>query len=144
MSVRDFESLEIGQFAERTTTITSELIAGFASLTDDVNPVHLDDAYAAGTFFGRRVAHGMISASLLAALLGSELPGPGTIYLSQNLEFKNPVYPGDVVTVRVEVEEKQAPAKKIRLRTTARVGSKLVIDGTAWVLLRTPRPSIRG
>jgi 3-hydroxybutyryl-CoA dehydratase len=140
--VRDFESLEIGLFAERSTAVTSELIAGFADTTGDTNPVHLDDDYAAGTFFGCRVAHGMIAASLIAALLGTELPGPGTIYLSQSLEFKAPVFPGDVVTVRVEIEEKVAAARKIRLGTTARVGDRLVVSGTAWVLLRLPRPSV--
>jgi 3-hydroxybutyryl-CoA dehydratase len=142
--MRDFDSIEVGRSAERTTAITSELIAGFAALTDDDNPVHLDDDYARGTFFGRRVAHGMISASLMAALIGSELPGSGTIYLSQNLEFKAPVFPGDEVTVRLEVLEKIAASKKIQLRTTARnQAGQLVIDGTAWVLLRTPRPSIK-
>jgi 3-hydroxybutyryl-CoA dehydratase len=142
--VRDFDSIEIGQSAERTTAITSDLIAGFADLTGDDNPVHLDDGYAAGTFFGRRVAHGMISASLLAALMGAELPGYGTIYLSQSLEFKAPVYPGDVVTARVSVLEKVAASRKVRLSTTAsKADGQVVIDGTAWVMLRTARPSVR-
>ena len=142
--MRDFDELRIGQAVERTTAITSELISAFAKLTDDTNPVHLDDDYAAGTFFGRRVAHGMITASLMAALIGSELPGPGSVYLSQSLEFKAPVFPGDVVTVRLEIEELDPAAKKVRLRTTARNQSgRAVIEGTGWVLLRPPRPSAR-
>ena len=141
--MRDFEEFEIGRFAEKTTAITSELIAQFASLTNDTNQVHLDDDYAASTFFGRRVAHGMISASLIAALIGSELPGPGSIYLSQNLEFKAPVFPGDEVTVRLEILEKMAESKKFKLKTTVRnQEGKIVLDGTAWVLLRRPRPSL--
>ena len=142
--MRDFDSIGIGDRAERTTAITAELVAGFADLTGDDNPVHLDEEYAKDTFFGRRVAHGMISASLIAALMGSELPGPGTIYLSQELRFMAPVFPGDVVTVALEVVEKVAASRKIRLTTTARkADGQIVIEGTAWVLLRTPRPSVR-
>lgn len=142
--MRDFGELRIGQTVEKTTAITSELIAEFARLTDDTNQVHLDDGYAASTFFGRRVAHGMISASLIAALIGSELPGAGSIYLSQNLEFKGPVYPGDEVTVRLEIFELIDDSKKVGLKTTVKnQNDKLVLDGTAWVLLRPPRPSVR-
>ncbi|MDR2456717.1 MAG: MaoC family dehydratase [Deltaproteobacteria bacterium] len=141
--MRDFEELQIGQTAQKTTAITSDLIAKFAVLTGDVNQVHLDDEYARDTFFGRRVAHGMISASLIAALIGSELPGAGSIYLSQNLEFKAPVFPGDEVTVALEILEKDQASKKVRLRTLARnQEDKVVIDGMAWVLLRPPRPSL--
>jgi 3-hydroxybutyryl-CoA dehydratase len=141
--VRDFEELQIGQTAQKTTAITSDLIAKFAVLTGDVNQVHLDDEYARDTFFGRRVAHGMISASLVAALIGSELPGAGSIYLSQNLEFKAPVFPGDEVTVTLEILEKDQASKKVRLRTLVRnQDDKVVIDGMAWVLLRPPRPSL--
>jgi acyl dehydratase len=142
--VRDFAELRVGQSAERTTAVTAALIAAFAELTGDDNPVHLDEAYAANTFFGRAVAHGMISASLMAALMGTELPGPGTVYLSQNIEFKAPVFPGDEVTVRLEIEAIEPASKKVRLRTTARTrDGRQVIDGTAWVLLRPPRPSVR-
>jgi 3-hydroxybutyryl-CoA dehydratase len=84
-------------------TITDEDIRVFAYLTGDHNPVHLDDEYAAGTRFGRRIAHGMLSASLISALLANELPGRGTVYLSQSLQFVAPVYPGDTVTARVTV-----------------------------------------
>src|ERR1041385_1489623 len=96
-------SLNVGDKASRTTLITDEMIYAFADLTGDTNPVHLDDAYAAGTRFGRRIAHGMIAAGLISAALANDLPGPGTVYLSQTLQFKAPVYPGDTITTTVEV-----------------------------------------
>ena len=91
-------SLNVGDKGSRTTVITDEMIHAFASLTGDTNPVHLDDAYASGTRFGRRIAHGMIAAGLISATLANDLPGPGTVYLSQSLQFKAPVYPGDTIT----------------------------------------------
>jgi 3-hydroxybutyryl-CoA dehydratase len=137
-----FEEIRVGQTAERTTAVTAELIRRFAEVTGDDNPVHLDEAFAAsGSFFKRCVAHGMISVSLVASLLGSELPGHGTIYLSQSLEFKAPVFPGDDVTVRLEVLEKEEKTKKIKLRTTAiNQAGKEVIDGQCWVMQRLPLP----
>ncbi len=92
-----------GASASRTCTISDEMIRGFAELTGDTNPVHLDDAYAAGTRFGRRIAHGMIAAGMISATLANDLPGPGTVYLGQSLKFKQPVYPGDTITATVEV-----------------------------------------
>src|ERR1044071_5209593 len=97
-------SLNVGDKASRTTLITDDMIRAFADLTGDTNPVHLDDAYAAGTRFGRRIAHGMIAAGLISAALANDLPGPGTVYLSQTLQFKGPVYPGDTITATVEVK----------------------------------------
>jgi 3-hydroxybutyryl-CoA dehydratase len=132
-----YEDIAIGQRAERTTKITSDLIKSFAALTGDDNPVHLDDDYASKSFFRRRVAHGAISAALISTVLGTELPGTGTIYLSQDLVFKNPVFPEDTVTVAVEVLEKNDKSKKIKLRTTAtKQDGLLVIDGVAVVMLR--------
>ncbi|HEX8475912.1 MAG TPA: MaoC family dehydratase [Pyrinomonadaceae bacterium] len=96
-------TLQVGDTATMSKTITDEDIRVFAYLTGDHNPVHLDDEYAAGTRFGRRIAHGMLSASLISALLANELPGRGTVYLSQSLQFVAPVYPGDTVTARVTV-----------------------------------------
>src|SRR5512147_2081652 len=95
--------LNPGNKASRTTIITDEMIRAFANLTGDSNPVHLDDAYAATTPFGRRIAHGMIAAGLISATLANDLPGPGTVYLSQSLKFKSPVFPGDTITTTVEV-----------------------------------------
>jgi 3-hydroxybutyryl-CoA dehydratase len=135
-----FEEIFVGQKAERSTAITVDLVRQFAEVTQDDNPVHLDEQYAQkNSFFKRCVAHGMISASLIASLMGTELPGFGTIYLGQNLEFKNPVFPGDTVTVKLEVLEKKEASKKIRLATTVvNQDGKVVIDGSAWVMLRLP------
>ncbi|MDR1545698.1 MAG: MaoC family dehydratase [Deltaproteobacteria bacterium] len=127
----------MGQAVEKTTIVTAELIEAFALATGDLNPVHLDEAYAARSFFRRRVAHGLLPASLAAALLGTELPGPGTIYLSQSLEFQNPVFPGDAITARVEVCEKVDESRKLKMRTTAvKQDGRPVLDGWAWVLAR--------
>jgi 3-hydroxybutyryl-CoA dehydratase len=92
-----------GQSAELTRTIDDATIRAFAEVTGDRNPIHLDDAYAAGSFFGGRIAHGMLVASLISEVLGTQLPGAGTIYRSQQLKFVAPVRPGDTVTARVEV-----------------------------------------
>ena len=96
-------NIRIGETAELTKTITDEDVRAFADLTGDHNPVHLDDAYASGTRFGRRVAHGMLTASLISSVLANKLPGEGTVYLSQSLRFVAPVYPGDTVTACVMV-----------------------------------------
>ncbi|MDR1677280.1 MAG: MaoC family dehydratase [Deltaproteobacteria bacterium] len=140
-----FEDITIGQVAQKTTAITKEMIREFALVTGDDNPVHLDETFAAtGSFFKRCVAHGMISASLIASLLGSELPGHGTIYVSQNFEFKAPVFPGDKVTVHLQVLEKDEKSKKIKLQTTVtNQDGILVIDGQCWVMQRLPKITSR-
>jgi 3-hydroxybutyryl-CoA dehydratase len=96
-------TIRVGDTAELSKTITDEDVRAFADLTGDHNPVHLDDDYAGGTRFGRRVAHGMLTASLISSVLANKLPGEGTVYLSQSLKFVAPVYPGDAVTARVTV-----------------------------------------
>jgi 3-hydroxybutyryl-CoA dehydratase len=132
-----YQEIKPGDRAEKTAIVSDELIRAFAALIGDDNPVHLDDRYAAGSFFKRRVAHGAIALSFVSAVLGVQLPGPGTVYLSQNVKFTAPVYPGDQVAVRVEVLEKKDPGRKIRLRTWAEAGEgRLVLDGEAWVMLR--------
>src|SRR5512132_4746266 len=93
-----------GDKATRITPITDHMIRTFAEISGDTNPIHLDDAYASTTRFGRRIAHGMIAAGLISATLANDLPGPGTVYLSQTLQFKGPVYPGDSITATVEVK----------------------------------------
>jgi 3-hydroxybutyryl-CoA dehydratase len=128
-------SLEVGQSAEVSKTITDEDIRAFAELSGDRNPVHLDDEYAARTRFGRRVAHGMLAASLLSAVLANELPGRGTVYLSQSLRFTAPVYPGDTVTARVTVKSAREDKPVVTLETvcTNQRGER-VIEGEAVVL----------
>ena len=128
-------SLNVGDKASRTTTITDEMIRAFAELTGDSNPVHLDDAYAAGTRFGRRIAHGMIAAGLISATLADDLPGPGTVYISQTLQFKAPVYPGDIITTTVEVKSLRPDKPIATLVTTCKnQDDVLVLEGEAVVL----------
>ena len=127
-------SFQPGDKASRTTTITDEMIRLFADLTGDTNPVHLDEAYAAGTSFGRRIAHGMIAAGLISATLANDLPGPGTVYLSQTLQFKAPVYPGDTITTTVEVKTARPDKPILTLATTCKNQSDvLVLEGEAVV-----------
>jgi 3-hydroxybutyryl-CoA dehydratase len=129
-------SLKIGDQASRKTIITDEMIRLFADLTGDANPVHLDDSYAAGTRFGRRIAHGMIAAGLISATLANELPGPGTVYLSQALQFKAPVYPGDTITTSVEVKTVRPDKPIVTLGTVCRNQNDVVVlEGEAVVLV---------
>ncbi|MGQ9888511.1 MAG: MaoC family dehydratase [Aggregatilineales bacterium] len=127
--------LEIGARASRTKTITDEDIRAFAQASGDTNPVHLDDAYAAGTRFGRRIAHGMLTASVISAILGNDLPGHGTIYLGQELKFKAPVYLGDTITATVELI-KYRPDKRIATFSTtcANQDGVVVLEGQAVVI----------
>jgi len=129
-------SLNPGDKASRTTIITDEMIRAFADLTGDTNPVHLDDAYAASTRFGRRIAHGMIAAGLISAALANDLPGPGTVYLSQTLQFKVPVYPGDTITTMVEVKSVRPDKPIVTLGTVCtNQNDVVVLEGEAVVLI---------
>ncbi|HSL44254.1 MAG TPA: MaoC family dehydratase [Anaerolineales bacterium] len=127
--------LNPGDKASRTTTITDEMIRAFADLTGDTNPVHLDDEYAAGTRFGRRIAHGMIAAGFISAALANDLPGPGTVYLSQTLQFKAPVYPGDSIKTTIEVRSVRPDKPIATLGTICRNQNEtVVLEGEAVVL----------
>jgi 3-hydroxybutyryl-CoA dehydratase len=108
-------------------------VVGFAKLSGDDNPIHLCDVYAAGTRFGQRIAHGLYTASLISAVLGTRLPGPGAVYRSQSLNFHAPVSIGDVVTVIVEVAELIQVGRKVRLICEASVDGRTVLDGEAVV-----------
>jgi 3-hydroxybutyryl-CoA dehydratase len=130
----EFSELSIGQRAERTFEVTDATLAAFAEVSGDHNRVHLDQAYAEQTPFRGRIAHGMLTAGYISAVLANQLPGNGTVYLSQDLKFRGPVRPGDKVTVRVTVVDLQAEKKKVVLQTQAFVGEKMVVDGTATVL----------
>jgi acyl dehydratase len=127
--------LEIGTTASRTKTITDEDVRLFAQVSGDDNSVHLDEAYAAQTPFKRRIAHGMLTASLISAVLGCDLPGLGTIYLSQNLKFKAPVYLEDTITATVEVTNYRADKRITTLKTTVtNQDGVLVVEGEAVVI----------
>jgi 3-hydroxybutyryl-CoA dehydratase len=126
-------SLEVGQRAERSFAVTDEVLEAFAQATGDRNPVHFDDEYAATTRFGGRIAHGMLTGGFISAVLATDLPGAGVIYLGQELTFTAPVRPGDTVRVEVEVEE-LGRRGRATLATRAYVGETLVADGWAKVL----------
>lgn len=125
-----------GQSASLTRTVSAADVESFAKITGDTNPVHLDEAYAATTRFGRRIAHGMLAVSYISALLGTEFPGPGTIYLSQSVSFLAPVYLGDTITATVTVSKFRAEKGVLTLVTQCmnQDGVK-VIDGMAVVLV---------
>lgn len=130
----DIEDIAIGMSAEVAKTITEADIVLFAGVSSDVNAVHLNDEYARTTQFGGRIAHGMLTASLLSSVLGNRLPGPGVIYLSQSLRFRAPVRPGDTVHARVVVKEVIVEKCRVVLDTVCTVGGKVVIDGEAMVM----------
>ena len=128
-------SLKIGDSAERVKTITSEDVWNFAAATGDMNPVHLDDSYAAGTRFGRRIAHGMLTGGIISAILGNDMPGPGTVYLGQEFKFKAPVFIGDTITARVEVVKYREDKRITTFRTTCtNQDGVLVLEGEAVVI----------
>jgi 3-hydroxybutyryl-CoA dehydratase len=119
-------------------TVTAADVQGFADLSGDHNPVHLDEDFARTTRFNGRIAHGMLSASFVSTVIASRLPGPGTIYLSQNLVFKAPVRIGDTVEARVTVLDIIREKGRVKLKTVCTVGETVVIDGDAlvWVPAR--------
>ena len=128
-------SIQVGMKASRTKTITDGDIRAFAEASGDQNPIHLDDTYAATTRFGRRIAHGILTGSLVSAVLGNDLPGLGTIYLSQTFQFKAPVYIGDTLTATVEVIAYREDKRIATLKTTCtNQEGALVLDGEASVI----------
>ena len=130
-----FDELKVGQVAERTTTVTAADVEAFARITGDSNPVHLDEEAAEASPFGGRIAHGMLTAGLISAVLGMELPGPGVIYLGQTLRFTRPVMLGQDVTARVEVQELWPEKRRARLATTCTTRDGVVLEGEATVLV---------
>lgn len=130
------DEIAVGARAACSRTITDADIRAFAEATGDVNPVHLDDAAASRSIFGGRVAHGMLGAGLISAVLGTQLPGPGTIYLAQSLRFTKPVRIGDTITATVEVLEVLAPKRRVRLATRcSNQRGEVVLDGEATVMV---------
>lgn len=130
-----FEDLELGMSASVSRTVSEADILMFAGVSGDTNPVHLDQEFAASTMFGGRIAHGMLSAGLISAVFGTRLPGPGSIYLSQNLKFKAPVKIGDTVVARVTVKELKTEKRRAIFSTVCTVGATVVLDGEAELLI---------
>ena len=131
-----FADLKVGQSAERTKEITESLVNAYAELTGDFSPVHMDEEAARKTRFGTRIAHGMLSAGFLSAVIGMDLPGPGTIWVRQELRFKQAVKLGDTITWRVEVTSLLPEKKRATLATICRnQRGEIVIDGEGTILL---------
>jgi 3-hydroxybutyryl-CoA dehydratase len=131
---KTYNELTIGDSARFSKTVTEADVVLFAGVTGDLNPAHIDESYAEGTFFKTRIAHGMLSAGFVSAVIGTRLPGPGTIYMHQSLDFLAPVSIGDTVTAIVEVIEKIEAKSRVRLKTTC-VNQKgtTILDGEALV-----------
>lgn len=135
-----YDSLEVGQKSSFSKLVTEHDIMMFASMSGDRNPVHLDAEYAAGTMFKERIAHGMFSGALISAAVACEMPGPGTIYLGQQMSFSLPVKLGDELTVQLEILEK---LPKFRVRIATRVVNQrdeVVVDGEALII--APRKAV--
>lgn len=130
-----FDELSVGQSAETHHVVGAADIEAFASVSGDVNPVHLDDAYAKTTPFGGRIAHGMLGASYISAVIGNRLPGPGAIYLSQSLRFRRPVRIGDPLTARVTIKALDAAKGHATLETVCQVNGRTVIEGEALIMV---------
>lgn len=139
-----YDEITVGQTATYTREVGEKDIQHFAAASGDVNPVHLDEAFAAGTQFKERIAHGMLTGAFISAALAMELPGPGTIYIGQTLRFRLPVMIGDTVTVTLEVLEKRGKRQLVTLdcKATNQRG-KLVASGTAEVMAPTEKLSLK-
>ncbi len=132
MSGKTVNDIKVGDAEEFAKTVSEADVYNFAGVTGDYNPAHIDEEYAKGTFFKKRIAHGMLSAGFISKVLGTQLPGPGAIYLKQDLKFLAPVYLGDTITARCEVTEIILEKNRIILQTTCKnQNGTLVIDGVA-------------
>ena len=129
------EDLAVGMTARMARTVTEADIVLFAGVSGDTNPVHLNELYAAKTMFGGRIAHGMLTAGLISAVFGTKLPGPGAIYVSQNLRFKAPVRAGDTVEAKVTIMDITPERRRVAMQTVCSVGEKVVLDGDAVLMV---------
>ncbi|MCE5255755.1 MAG: MaoC family dehydratase [Spirochaetaceae bacterium] len=134
-----FEEIKLGMKARFAKTVTEADIANFAGVSGDFNPVHVDEEFASTTRFKGRIAHGMLSAAFISTVFGTKLPGPGAIYVSQNLKFKAPVRIGDTVTAEVQVIDLTQEKNLVTFKTVCTVRGKVVVDGEAVLLV----PSMR-
>jgi len=132
MNGKSIDDIAVGDHAEVAKTISESDVYTYAGVTGDFNPAHVNEHYASGTFFKRRIAHGLLSAGLISNVLGTHLPGPGAVYLSQELKFTAPVYIGDTITARAEVVEVLTDKNRVILQTVCtNQEGVVVITGTA-------------
>ncbi|HPL63468.1 MAG TPA: MaoC family dehydratase [Syntrophales bacterium] len=135
MKGKTINEISIGDAAEFAKTVSESDVYAYAGISGDLNPAHVNEAYASKTFFKTRIAHGMLSAGFISACLGMHLPGPGSIYLRQELNFMAPVRIGDTITARVEVIEKNAEKNRVKLKTTCtNQDGTVVLDGVALIM----------
>lgn len=138
-----YDEISLGQTATYSKTLTEDDLVLFAAVSGDINPVHLDADFAATTMFKERIGHGAWTGSIISAALALELPGPGTIYLSQNLSFRAPVKVGDTVTINLEVTAKKDGKNFVTLKTTAvNQNGTTVAKGSAEVIAPTEKLSL--
>lgn len=134
MQGKTFSQIQVGDAAEFSKTISETDVYQFAGICGDFNPAHVNEDYAQGTPFKSRIAHGMLSASLISTVIGTQLPGPGSIYMKQEVKFLAPVYIGDTLTARAEVVERIEDKQRVKLKTTCvNQAGKIVVDGEALV-----------
>jgi len=129
------EDLSLGMFAETSMVVSAEKIETFAKLTGDYNPIHMDAEYAATTPFGKRIAHGALSASLISAILGNDLPGPGAIFTELNMRFRKPAFIDDEIVARAEIVEIKEKYGHIKMKVSCSVNGTIIIRGTAGVMV---------
>src|SRR3954464_3894956 len=129
------EDLSVGQSAMFGKTVTEADIMAFAGVSGDTNPIHLHEGFAKGTRFGQRIAHGMLSGSFISTVIGTKLPGPGAIYISQTMNFMAPVLIGETITAVATVSAIDATKRRVTLKTQCLNGDKVVIEGEAVVLV---------
>lgn len=130
------EDLEVGMKATTSMVITAEKIDTFAELTGDKNPIHVDEEFAKTTMFGRRIAHGALSASLISAVLGNDLPGPGAVFVELNLRFRRPAFIGDDVIAVAEVAEINERNGRVKMKCYCEVNGKQICRGDAGVIVK--------
>ncbi|OQB54957.1 MAG: (R)-specific enoyl-CoA hydratase [Deltaproteobacteria bacterium ADurb.Bin151] len=131
---KSIDKLQVGDAAEFAKTVSETDIYMYAGITGDFNPAHVNENYAKNTFFKTRIAHGMLTAGFISAIIANQLPGPGTIYLKQELSFLAPVYIGDTITARVEILELNTEKNRVRLKTTcSNQDGVMVLEGFGLV-----------
>lgn len=130
------EDLSVGMFAEASMIVDAERIDTFARISGDYNPIHMDADYAATTMFGKRIAHGALSASLISAVLGNDLPGPGAVFVELNMRFRRPAFIDDEVIARAEVAEINTKTGRVKMKVSCSVGGKQILRGDAGVVVK--------
>lgn len=129
------DELSVGMFAETAMVVSGDKIDTFANLSGDFNPIHVDEEFAKTTMFGKRIAHGALSASLISAILGNDLPGPGAVFVELNMRFRRPAFIDDEITARAEVADINERTGRVKMKVSCSVNGKQIIRGDAGVVV---------